>query len=61
MSTFKLNLTDDASFRSAFERNHAEAVANHESTTDVFLKALWARQIIFWGRMVRFMSDEGED
>lgn len=47
------NMSPDASFRSAFERNHEESVRNHEATTDEFLKALWARQMIFWARLVR--------
>lgn len=53
---FHLKLTDDASFRSAFERNHQEAIREHAAATDKFLSDFWARQIIFWGRMTRNME-----
>lgn len=54
--SFNLTLSQDATFKSQFERNHAEAIANHEATRDEFLKGLWARQMVFWARMVRTTS-----
>lgn len=44
---------DQVRMSSIFEQNHRESIANHEATTDEFLKALWARQMIFWARLVR--------